>query len=75
MRETVTQKTVPPAMPDREPMTEAASTPPKPPSLRELLLSNLKILAGSLLLAILAYGMWRLLTLLFPDVAWLHTTG
>ena len=46
---------------------------PKPaPTLGELLIGNLKIVAWSLALAAGAYAVWRGAAWLFPDVAWLQ---
>tara|TARA_R110002126_G_scaffold41590_15_gene120918 strand:+ start:2263 stop:2463 length:201 start_codon:yes stop_codon:yes gene_type:complete len=57
--------------PDQPPT--APKLVPKPaPTLGELLIGNLKIVAWSLALAAGAYAVWRGAAWLFPDVAWLQ---
>jgi hypothetical protein len=45
---------------------------PPPPTFGKLLASNVKIVAGVALLALMAYGTWRGIAALFPDVPWLQ---
>ncbi len=42
------------------------------PSFGALLGANLKVLGIALLLALLAFGIWRGLSALFPEVSWLQ---
>lgn len=42
------------------------------PSFGELLRSNLRVLALLLVYVAVAYGIWRLLLVVFPDVGWLR---
>jgi len=42
------------------------------PSLRALLLANLRVVGFACALAVLAYGVWRGLAALFPELTWLQ---
>jgi len=57
--------------------TEAAGTEPAriqhEVSLRGLLLTNLRVLVVVSVLALLAYGLWRALAALFPEIPWLQS--
>lgn len=47
--------------------------PPRPePGFGELLGANLKVLGYGVLVLATAYGVWRGLRVLFPDVRWLQ---
>ena len=42
------------------------------PTFRSLLLGNLRVVAWAMALMLVAYGMWRALAWLFPDIEWLQ---
>ena len=56
-------------------MAAADVRPPEPPSFRALLWGSLRTAAAALVLAALAFGLWRGLVWLFPDVEWLRIPG
>ena len=50
-----------------------SSPEPKPePTFGELLRGNARVLFGVALYAVIAFGIWRGLVWLFPDIAWLR---
>ncbi len=53
-------------------ITPMAEERAQPPSFRRLLASNLKVVAATAVLALVAYGVWRGLAVLFPETAWLQ---
>jgi len=52
-----------------------AQLPPSPPSFWDLLWANLKVLLIAAAVAGVAFGIWRGLAALFPEMEWLQLAG
>ena len=53
----------------------SAPDPRRAPTFGELLAANARMLGVVLLYAAIAFGAWRGLAWLFPDIAWLRLPG
>ncbi|MCP3919194.1 MAG: hypothetical protein GY711_26945 [bacterium] len=53
-------------------MSEELERPSSEPSFARLLAANLRVVGVAVLVMVAAYGTWRGLARLFPDVSWLQ---
>lgn len=65
----------PPHPPDSDPEGEPDALQPEPVPLRTLLLVNLRVLLVVSVFCAMAFGLWRGVAALFPELKWLQYPG